>query len=245
MSDYQDAPDGATLLTKVVVGQELHGLTAPDPHAAYHGVFIHDTERLLSPWSNVNDVHVDINSRSYIAYELREFIRRAASGDPEALQLLYSDKIAFDTWAFNMLRKHRVLLLDSDAIYNSYVGYALKKIELLDGLKPFKVTGLFAAEVICTILQGTELLGWGYMTTDMKGYPFELHEKIQRVRYQPTLTGDEFTELVTKYRKLLDTAYNDKGSAFTVDTVWLDDFVNDIYVNQHGLTTRVRNGYPN
>lgn len=231
MSSTKTMPDEATLLTKVVVGSQLHGLANKDSDQDTRGVFIMPLEQVLSPFVKTADNYwLEGGDQDDTAYELRHFIKMCASGNPTALEVLWSDKIIMQTEAIARLYKHRHLLLDSLAVYKAHQGYANNQYKKMSFFVPDERTPKFAVAYIRSLAQGVQLLTTGDFEPRIENYDKDLAKFLRVVKYQfADVPQAELAATFTAWQGKLDAAFFTNANRFTIDELWLADYIVEIY----------------
>ena len=76
----------------VIVGSQLHGLARPESDQDFRGVFINDLFALVNPFEKPEDKRFIVGQgKDDTSSELRKFVREVESGNPNSIEILYSN----------------------------------------------------------------------------------------------------------------------------------------------------------
>jgi predicted nucleotidyltransferase len=243
MSATNTLPDNATLLTRVVVGSRLHGLNKANSDYDYRGVFLHPLQDVLSPWKQLKNTHWIEGDNDNTAFELADFVKRCTKGDPNSLEVLWSDIIEHDTLAFSLLRKARVKLLDSKAIYEAHKNYSHSQYKKMNLFEPDARTPKFAVAYIRSLVQGIQLLERGTFEPSIERYNPKLAKELMAIKYDySNYSLMTLTSIFEAYMQKLNEAYAANHKRFTPDIAWLEDYLVEIQANNFGIGKEDNNG---
>lgn len=144
------------LIYQTVAGSRLYGYNRPDSDYDYRGVFLAPAEQMLGlkPLQEVEEVnngHEDI-----VNYELRKFVRLALAGNPNILEILFSNRGIYTSNEWELFREHRYEFL-SGRLRKPYSGFLMSEIKKLER----KYEPKAAANAWRLARQGYELLTTG------------------------------------------------------------------------------------
>lgn len=236
MSASNELPNNATLLTRVVVGSRLHGLNKADSDYDYRGVFLHPLQDVLSPFTQLKNTHWIEGDNDNTAFELADFIKRCVKGDPNSLEVLFSDMVEHDTTAFNVLRKYRTLLLDSKAIYEAHKNYSHSQYKKMNLFEPDARTPKFAVAYIRSLIQGIQLLERGTFEPRIERYNPKLAKELLAIKYDyENYSLLTLTSIFEAYMQKLNEAYAKNHDRFKPDIPWLEDYIVMVQADKWGI----------
>lgn len=225
-----------TILAKVVVGSRLHGLHTEASDWDYRGIHISPLKSVLSPFKQLKNTHWIEGDNDNTAFELADFIKRCVKGDPNSLEVLWSDIVLDDTLAFNLLRKHRTLLLDSKAIYEAHKNYSHSQYKKMNLFEPDARTPKFAVAYIRSLVQGIQLLERGTFEPSIEKYNPKLAKELMAIKYDyNNYSLMTLTSIFEAYMQKLNEAYAKNHNRFTPDIPWLEDYLVEIQANKWGI----------
>lgn len=236
MSASNKLPNNATLLTRVVVGSRLHGLNNSASDYDYRGVFLHPLSDVISPFKQLKNTHWIEGDNDNTAFELADFIKRCVKGDPNSLEVLFSDMVIEDTPAFELLRKNRTRLLDSKAIYEAHKNYSHSQYKKMNLFEPDARTPKFAVAYIRSLVQGIQLLNTGRFEPRIENYNAKLAKELFTIKYDyANYSLMTLTSIFEAYMQLLNEAYAKNHNRFKPDIAWLEDYLVEIQANKWGI----------
>lgn len=236
MSASEKLPNNARLLTKVVVGSRLHGLANEQSDYDYRGVFLHPLTDVLSPFRTLKNTHWIEGDNDNTAYEFADFIKLCVKGNPTALEVLWSDQVLFDTHAMQFLRKHRNKLLDSKAIYEAHKGYSHNQYKKMNLFDPDQRTPKFAVAYVRSLVQGIQLLERGTFYPKLEDYNANLAAELMQIKYDfDNYDKFKLVAIFETYMQKLNEAYAKYHSKWQPDTVWLEQYIQNVQADKWGL----------
>lgn len=136
------------IIFKAIIGSQAQGLATETSDVDYQGVYIQDSDDLLSfdyePFYRPN------KDETY--YEIRRFIELLMESNPNALELLFSpdDMIIQTSPQFDLLRENKHKFLSKECV-KTFVGYANTQIKKSKGLNKkinFEISEMIRKEPI-------------------------------------------------------------------------------------------------
>lgn len=122
-------PSNCTIIYECLSGSRAYGLATPESDEDIRGIFLLPVEQLLSHRDFPD--HYETQAPDIWYWELRHFIRLALKGNPNILELLWSDEARISTVISQQLLKYRTSFL-SKRCFKTYRGCAFaerKKFE--------------------------------------------------------------------------------------------------------------------
>ena len=80
-------------LHKVLVGSRLHGLNNEDSDYDYRGFFVVDLVEILSPFRKLQNTSWIEDKVDDTNYELGNFLKMCSTGNPSALEVIWSNQV--------------------------------------------------------------------------------------------------------------------------------------------------------
>lgn len=120
------------LIFKAVVGSQAYGLATPTSDVDVKGVFMQPNKDLLV--NNKYIPFIEVN-KDECYYELRHFLTLLASGNPTAIELLFTpyEQVIETSDAFEYLKGYSSFFL-TKKLYDSFGGYAGTQLQKAKGL---------------------------------------------------------------------------------------------------------------
>ncbi len=117
---------------RCVSGSKAYGTDTEQSDTDIRGIFIAPPEISLGCFQSLDQV--EYSDRDEVLYDLRKFVKLAASANPNIIELLFTDEenIHFIDPAFAQLREHRQLFLSGKAKF-TFSGYAMAQMKRIRG----------------------------------------------------------------------------------------------------------------
>jgi predicted nucleotidyltransferase len=226
-------------ILKVVVGSRLHGLSRPESDYDYRGVFTHDLAALVDPFTKPDETKwIEGATKDDTSYELRKFCRETASGNPNFIEMLFSNQIEFVSPEGQVMLDNRDKFIDSERVFQAYKGYAENQLNKMSLFAPDARTPKFAVAYIRSLLNGIELLRDGTITNpvpplfDINGTKIAADRILRDVKFTPYTEFEEvrnlaqytFTQLQVELARVFYASPRRQA-----DKKWLTQFVREAY----------------
>ena len=216
-------------IVKVITGSQLHGLAGLESDTDIRGIHIHSVKDILSPYKKIKNtswIEGDVDNTSY---ELSDFCKIATQGNPNILEVLFSDMIEEETDAYKEMRANRSAFLDSKRIYEASKGYCHNQYKKMNLFEPDKRTPKFAVAYIRTLHQMAQLLRTGTFECRITG---ELKDELRQIKYHyEEFDKKRLVQLFEEKMQGLNEAYCENHDRFTPDIEWIEDFIYRTYTN--------------
>lgn len=156
-----------TQILTVVTGSRLHGLNSPQSDTDLRGVFMNDLADIVNPFEKPKDTRwIEGATADDTSYELRKFVKEAVAGNPNFIEILFSDRyIPEATTEMGLeMQRNAERFIDSKRIFEAFKGYAGNQYNKMNLFDPDVRTPKFAVAYIRSLLNGVELLRYGTIT---------------------------------------------------------------------------------
>lgn len=216
-------------IAKIVVGSRLHGLADKNSDYDYRGIFMHSLKNLISPFKKLKNTVWIEGDTDNTAYELSEFCKFAAQGNPSILEVLWGNQIITDSKIFKELRENRLKFLDSKRIYESHRGYSHNQSKKMNLFDPDERSGKYCVAYMRSLIQGIDLLKTGNFS------PQIVRDRDFFLEVRNNFINIDLGKLTTRFRDLLaelDQAYENNKDKFKPDINWIEDFILKSYLNE-------------
>jgi uncharacterized protein len=217
----------SNVILSVVVGSRLHGLNNESSDYDIRGIFMHPLRDLVSPFKSLKNTSWIEGDEDNTAYELRDFCKYAAYGNPTILEILWSNMVRENSLLGEELQANRHRFLDSKRIFEAHKGYAQNQYNKMNMFEPDARTPKFCVAYIRSLVQGMQLLESG--TFECQVGP-EWRDFLLDVKYHfrpelvPTL-AQRFSLLQVQFAD----CYAKHHDRFTPDYEWIEDFLYRAY----------------
>lgn len=227
-------------ILQVVVGSQLHGLAAIDSDIDLRGVFINDIEALVNPYEKpVDKRFIEGAGKDDTASELRKFVREVVEGNPNSIEVLFSNKVVKMDWRGEEMREQRTCFINRANVFNAYKNYSANQLNKMNLWTPDPRTPKFAVAYIRSLLNGVELLRDGTITNPvpdhfklLSGEEIEAHGILCRIKFchfeEFDTVRDEATALFAKLQVELGKVFY-ASYPTTEDRALIINFVRDAY----------------
>lgn len=119
------------IIYTTIAGSRLYGYNKPDSDYDYRGVFLAPKAQLLG-LESLQETHESIvGNVDVVNYELRKFAKLALKGNPNILEILFSEQHVLQTVYWEKLRAERHAFL-SKQLRAPYSGFLLSEIKKLE-----------------------------------------------------------------------------------------------------------------
>lgn len=119
------------IILEAVVGSHAHGLATDNSDIDVMGLYMNPIEKVLGYRYNQRRTSIVNSNPDWTYYEVGNYFRLLASGNPTVNELLYLEDYSIQTDKSKLILDSRHIFLSEKAIKNSYIGYAksqMKKI---------------------------------------------------------------------------------------------------------------------
>lgn len=222
-------------ILKVVIGSRLHGLASEDSDTDYRGIFVHDVMDIISPYRSIKNISFIEGKEDNTSYELRDFVKYATQGNPNILEILWSNKVVVTTDLADKIRSNRRLFLDSTRIYEAHKGYAANQFKKMNLFAPDARTPKFIVAFIRSMIQGIDLLNTG----DFNPQVIRDKDLLLRVKYADPIQIKNDRELLSsiwvKFKELeleLAEAYFSNKDKFKPDIDFIESILKEAYLGR-------------
>jgi predicted nucleotidyltransferase len=226
-------------LLTVVTGSRLHGLSTPESDFDYRGVFINDLSDIVNPFEKPEDTRwIEGETKDDTSYELRKFVKEAVNGNPNFIEILFSNQVTFSTPIGNRMRANAGKFVDSQRIFEAFKGYAGNQLNKMNIFDPDARTPKFAVAYIRSLFNGIELLRDGTITNpvpplfDINGKAYCPDRILKEVKFTPFEDFDTVRDLCTSTFATLQVELARVFYATPrrqADKKWLTQFVREAY----------------
>ena len=218
------------VILSVVVGSRLHGLNKPDSDYDIRGIFMHPLCNLVSPFKTLKNTSWIEGDEDNTAYELRDFCKLAAYGNPTILEIMWSDMVRENSPLGEELQANRHRFLDSKRIFEAHKGYAHNQYSKMNMFEPDARTPKFAVAYIRVLVQGMQLLESGTFSPQIGP---EWREFLLDVKYnfRPDLVpvlAQRFSLLQVQFAD----CYAKHHDTFSPDVPWIEDYLYRAYTQE-------------
>ena len=213
-------------ILKVVTGSQLHGLANEKSDTDYRGVFMEDLMTILSPYRKAPSTRWVEGTEDDTSYELGNFCRMCAEGNPSSLEVLWSNMIEECDEVGQALMDNREKFLNSDRIFEAHRGYAFNQYKKMNLFEPDNRTPKFAVAYVRSLQQGIQLLKDGTFSPQIiRDKEFLLEMKNG---FDPKVHPQALGILFSKLQQELVEAHA-KSRKFTPDIDWIEEFIFNSY----------------
>ena len=225
----------------VVTGSRLHGLNTPESDYDYSGVFINDLSDIVNPFEKPEDTRwIEGETKDDTSYELRKFVKETVNGNPNFIEILFSNQVTFSTPIGDRMRANADRFIDSQRIFEAFKGYSNNQLNKMELFTPDARTPKFAVAYMRSLFNGIELLRDGTITNPIpvefsigEGSDTLLARQIlQRVKFTPFAQFDSVRDLCTSVFAQLQVELARVFYATPprkADKAWLTTFVREAY----------------
>lgn len=225
----------------VVTGSRLHGLNTPESDTDYRGIFMNDLSDVLNPFMKVPDTRwIEGQTQDDTSYELSKFVKETVHGNPNFIEILFSNQVVLKTPEGQELRVNRERFVDSQRIFEAFKGYASNQLNKMELFTPDKRTPKFAVAYIRSLLNGIELLSYGTITNPVPAYLMlrngdliTARQSLLDIKFCPPEEFDKVRDLCISLFSRLQNALSDayyNTPRHTADIEWIGNFVKEAYL---------------
>jgi len=213
-------------ILQVVTGSKLHGLDNKYSDTDIRGIHMHSIKDILSPYRKIKNIQWIEGDVDNTSYELMEFCKMATQGNPNILEVLWSNQIIENSDAGLELQKNRHKFLDSKRIFDAHKGYAHNQYKKMNLFEPDKRTPKFCVAYIRTLQSGIGLLKKGDFSPQVtRNKDFLLEIKYNFDKVDVGKLGKMFEKLQIEFA---ETYYKNENN-FTPDIEWIENFIYNRY----------------
>ena len=224
----------------VVTGSRLHGLHQPNSDTDYRGVFMNTLEDILNPFVKPDDTcWIEGTCKDDTSYELRKFVKEAVHGNPNFIEILFSNIVVNETDEGKTLRANAWRFIDSKRIFEAFKGYSNNQLNKMELFTPDARTPKFAVAYIRSLLNGLELLVERTITNPVPqlfilpdGYHLDAREILLKIKCTPYTEFDKVRNLCTNVFSRLQVALGEafyQREPYCADIDWIVDFTTKVY----------------
>lgn len=229
-----------TDILRVVVGSRLHGLSTPDSDFDYRGVFINDLKDIVNPFVKAEEKRfIEGKGKDDTASELRKFVREVVSGNPNSIEVLFSQQVDAATVVGQVMQRNAGRFIDTQNVFDAYKNYSANQLNKMNLFTPDVRTPKFAVAYIRSLMDGVELLRSGTITnpkpdsfTLSDGTEIECRGILGRIKFTPF---QEFESVRDEATKMFSVLQVELGKVFygrkpvKADLPWIVKFVREAY----------------
>lgn len=224
------------VITKVLVGSQLHGLATPTSDFDYRGIHMYSLKDTLSPFKTLKNTDWVEGDQDNTSYELAQFCKSAVKGNATILEVFFSDKIIETSPIADEMRANWKKFMDTDQFVMASRGYAanqLSKMALFDdiGMKGQSRTPKFAVAYIRVLWQCAEFLKTGQFKCSIDDP--KLREFLLEVK---TNFSPEMVPVLTEKFSLLQGEVSQawaNSHKMKPDIEWIEDFIYRSYTKEN------------
>lgn len=212
---------------KVIIGSQLHGLANEKSDIDIRGIHISPLKDIISPYKKIKNTSWIEGNVDDTSYELSNFCKYATHGNPNIIEILYSDMIEDTTLMGKLIVDNKLKFLDSTRIYEAFKGYAHNQYKKMNLFEPDARTPKFAVAYLRTMFQGEQLLRTGEFDCRMSG---EFKDFLLEVKYNfsPKLVNELSKRFVLLQTKLTE-SYTKNHNKFKPDIEWIEKMLLEFY----------------
>jgi len=179
---------------RTVVGSKMHGLDTPDSDEDVRHVTLASLQEIISPFNN-NSVKVEGNDQDTESWELSQYVKHLAQGNPTIYETIRSPLYEKTPFA-KKLRAIYPLCYDPKKIQAAHIGYAeaqckryLRKIVEVGDVSQFDENFLrrvpkCIVAAYRVLQQGKQLLETGDFEPVIKNYDSNFHYTLMEIKLQ-------------------------------------------------------------
>lgn len=225
------------ILTKVLVGSQLHGLATPDSDFDYRGIHLNDLKEVLSPFKTLKNTTWIEGDEDNTSYELADFCKNAVHGNATILEVFFSDKIIETSPIADKMRANWQRFFDTHRFIMASRGYAHNQWNKFynfesAGVKGQERTAKFAVAFLRVMWQCEQFLLTGEFKCNLK--ESDLYDLLKTIK---PLTVDE----IQPYLPSIVAAMSDLNMRVSIaeskskfldmkpDIKWIEEFIYDAY----------------
>ena len=226
-------------LLTVVTGSRLHGLSTPESDYDFRGVFVNRMSDIVNPFEKPEDTRwIEGESKDDTSYELRKFVKETVNGNPNFVEILFSNKVTFSTPIGDRMRANAMRFVDSQRIFEAFKGYAGNQLHKMELFTPDARTPKFAVAYMRSLLNGIELLRDGTITNpvpesfDINDESIPAREILALVKFTPFTEFDKVRDIAQRTFAQLQVELARVFYASPrrqADKAWLTEFVRECY----------------
>jgi hypothetical protein len=219
---------GGGLIGQLIGGSTLYGLNTPESDVDYRGVFFARSPLYTSGLHKIDSI-VQTGEIDSVYYELRRFFELLRKSNTQVAEILFAphDSLSFTTPLFNLVRRYRYSLIDTDMMKASLKGYVFSEIRLATGQRSGQLGGKrkkaveaygFSPKNFVQILRlcavGKVFFETGEYMVRVSDYDKDLHEHLMDIKLNPEkFTCEELSkEVEDAFRVLTEAMDNSKIS---------------------------------
>lgn len=210
------------ILTKVVVGSRLHGLSNEASDYDYRGIHINPLKDILSPFKNPKATSWIEGDEDNTSYELADFCKHAVHGNVTILEVFFSNQVIESTQVADELRANWNKFIDTDKFVMASRGYASNQYNKMQLFEPDQRTPKFAIAYLRVLWQCAEYLETGEFKCQMDE---PMKEYLMNVKYNFSATlVPSLTEQFQFMQQRISDAWV-KSIKTHPDIEWIEDFI--------------------
>ena len=218
------------VLTKVLVGSRLHGLSHPQSDYDWRGIHIHPLKDVLSPFKTIKNTSWVEGDEDNTSYELADFCKNATRGNATILEVFFSDKIEEDSSVTREMRKNWRAFMDTDAFVAASRGYAHNQYNKMQLFDADKRTPKFAVAYCRVLWQAAEFLRTGTFPCQISDLEFRSFLLEVKHDFREDLIP-KLTETFMRLQMDVTDAYK-TAEIMKPDIPYIEDFIYRAYVNE-------------
>jgi uncharacterized protein len=221
-----------TIIGKILVGSRIHDLYNESSDYEYRGIHLSKLRSLVSPFKDLpKTIKLDAGDED-LSYELSEFCRLAVLGQPQILEILYSDNILTSSPLLLELKENRHKLLDSNKIYEYAKNFTLAQYQEMKLFEVDENTPKFAVSYLRVLWQTEEFLKTGELPCKLTGV---LRDVLFEVKFYDYTKFEEIIpeiiKLFSEYQSKLTETFKNNQNKFKPDLEWIEKFLEKAYKN--------------
>lgn len=219
------------ILTTVLTGSRLHGLSHEDSDYDWRGVHIHDLKDFLSPFKKLKNTTWIEGDEDNTSYELADFCKLATKGNATILEVFFSDQVKETSESAQTMRDNWTKFIDTNNLVMASKGYASNQYNKMHLFDPSQRAPKFAVAYLRVLWQCTMFLRDGIFYCQIEDE--ELKNFMLEVKYNfSNELIPELTRRFTAMQQELDEQYDKctkEDRIIKPDIEWIEDFIYETY----------------
>lgn len=219
------------LLTKVLVGSRLHGLSTETSDYDWRGVHIHPLEEVLSPFKRLKTTTWIEGDEDNTSYELADFCKLATFGNATTLEVFFSNSIELSTPIADEMRANWQKFMDTDKFLLASRGYAASQYNKMQLFEPDNRTPKFAVAYLRVLWQCAKFFETGQFPCQITEEPLKSFLLEVRHSFSKALIPSLTEQFMTMQARVTD-AYSKTTIHYRPDIPYIEDFIYRAYTER-------------
>lgn len=229
-------------IRKVIVGSKLHRLDTPKSDTDIRGIHISEIKDVINPFDKLKNTHwIESEDEDSTSYELNYLAKLLTTGNPTALEILFSDKVIMSTEVGDEISENWLKFMNTKSFIDSSLGYSHNQYNKFynfegPGVNGQERTAKFAVAFLRVMWQCEQFLLTGEFKCDLRECDmYELMKKIKPLSKEeiqpfiPEVFGN-MSEMNNRVSYASSVASEDILNLIP-DYEWIKSFLNRAYIN--------------